>query len=148
MMKLVLGIECGGGRCLPQETSSYQPCSSCISSPILRLLRDISCPDFLALLKQAKSSGFAYPSCLGQGKLILGWDSLVLEPPTKPFHQIPSTIHNENFFIHTFFFFILYESRYNVQLAQFLMNTHFRQEKKKKKRKKITKDTCLEFSIK
>ena len=135
MMRLVLGIECGGGRCLPQETSSYQPCSSCISSLILRLLRDISCPDSLALLKQVESSGFAYPFCPGQGKLILGWDSSVLKPPTKPFHQIPLTIHNENFFIHTFFFFILYESRYNVQLAQFLMNTPFRQEKKKEKKK-------------
>jgi len=29
-------------------------------------------------------------------------------------HEIPSTVHNENFVIHTFFFIILNESRWNI----------------------------------
>ena len=57
----------------------------------------------------------------------------------KTLHQIPSTTYNENFVIHTFFFIILHEFRCNLQLKQFLMNTHFRQEKEKKKRKEKKK---------
>ena len=57
----------------------------------------------------------------------------------KTFHQIPSTTYNENFVIHTFFFIILHKFRCNLQLKQFLMNTHFRQEKEKKKRKEKKK---------
>ena len=40
-------------------------------------------------------------------------------------HKIHVIIHNENFIIHTSFFYYLtfYESSYNVQLTQFLINT-------------------------